>query len=779
MAINKSDYRQVFTTAFTEAEDFLFAAKQNHDALSQYLKSWQDIAEKAASLNNPALHDVVVLFVDAVDSAFKKTIITDSLLDTQWQLLKKWNRLFDDYINAPDNQESVLALIQCLNDRLLAMELSWEDEEILLDSFLPVIEQLIADNKQDVIPYKDSQKLQLSTWDKVTILMAETEAFFQELLQKNHQYDEREYAEAVKHYLNGWKIIAELITSEQDEPIVKILDVISLLVTFSCQLFTQTERLNTEQQDVLQQWHHLFSSYIKTEGSQQLAIALIKLLTMSVWPQPISDNVKKILMSEFQPQNSSSLLEPALQPLPVIKKLSFWQELELFFKETVPPLKAAAEQQSSDDKVALKTSLQHYLEAWLALAQQIDINGEQNGLLDVVLLYIEVSRLTFLQLNSFEKAHITLLNKWQNLFSSYLKAKGNKQLMFSLIKCLRDSLWQGALDAADEKMLLEGLTITNKPNLPIEKITVLAKQAIVVNESTVSSAGFFAEPKSQQVVSFADEKAEDLSLFAEDVAMSSEEELAISISEDLEAIAVCVPNEKVDELLRLANEISILNEKFKERIQRFSEEFNCLNQLTWHIQSLVAEFDHAATNKIAEAAIDIRAINHHIEQQFLDLKYLMIEEEMLQKENQAMVESIRKTPTDTLALLLVKCGGQTLAISNRGLSDIHQPNEYSIVQENEKFYCNIENERYLGKHFAKMLNLPMTNSMVQTPQALCIEDEINNKHVIFVDEVLGYQNLWVKTMGRYIPAIQGVLGASILGNGEIAPVIDVMEMLNQ
>jgi chemosensory pili system protein ChpA (sensor histidine kinase/response regulator) len=128
--------------------------------------------------------------------------------------------------------------------------------------------------------------------------------------------------------------------------------------------------------------------------------------------------------------------------------------------------------------------------------------------------------------------------------------------------------------------------------------------------------------------------------------------------------------------------------------------------------------------------------------------------------------------------LLVKCGGQTMAISNRGLRKIHHADECVVVQEEEQLFCEIEAQRYQAKYFAELVGIPMNYSAAQKLQALRIEDEIGRSYVIFVEELLGYRDLLVKNMGSYIPHIQGITGASILGNGAVAPVIDLVEMLH-
>jgi chemosensory pili system protein ChpA (sensor histidine kinase/response regulator) len=128
--------------------------------------------------------------------------------------------------------------------------------------------------------------------------------------------------------------------------------------------------------------------------------------------------------------------------------------------------------------------------------------------------------------------------------------------------------------------------------------------------------------------------------------------------------------------------------------------------------------------------------------------------------------------------LLVKCGGQTMAISNRGLRKIHHSDECTLVQQDGQLYCDIDYKRYPAKYFAELVGMPIKYSNEQSLQALRIEDEIGRTHIVFVEELLGYRDLLVKNMGCYIPHIQGITGASILGNGDVAPVIDLVEMLH-
>jgi chemosensory pili system protein ChpA (sensor histidine kinase/response regulator) len=447
-----------------------------------------------------------------------------------------------------------------------------------------------------------------------------------------------------------------------------------------------------------------------------------------------------------------------------------------------------------------------------------------------------------------------------------------------------------------------------------------------------------------------------------------------------------VSSQLIDKLLRITGEESILREQFKERINHFSEELKTLNQLTGSMQTLVLELDqsvtlqshsthnktinsefdslemeqynelHTAASRIAEVATDIRNLNITMDEKLIDLKYLMRDEEVVQKENQQILQSIRMVPVSTISSrcqrivrqacrmtdkeieltiqgnevlidskilngmieplmhllrnavdhgieskalrqknnktkigkinlefklqgnyivihckddgrglscknilqtaikkglitkedvltkaeiyklilmpgfstrtnatqvsgrgigmdvvqtkiaslqgqmsissiegeglsieisipqilssmlsLLVHCNGCTMAISNRGLEKIHHADDYQLLENNR---CQVATQEYAACYFAELLGMPTTYDKTKKLPALQISDEMGKTYLVFVDELLGYRNLLVKDMGDYISHIQGVTGASILGNGEVAPVIDLVEMLH-
>ncbi|HQC73206.1 MAG TPA: response regulator, partial [Candidatus Competibacteraceae bacterium] len=65
------------------------------------------------------------------------------------------------------------------------------------------------------------------------------------------------------------------------------------------------------------------------------------------------------------------------------------------------------------------------------------------------------------------------------------------------------------------------------------------------------------------------------------------------------------------------------------------------------------------------------------------------------------------------------------------------------------------------------------------PPVLLVREEIGHLRAVMVEEVLDTRDLVVKSLGPYLPRLRGVVGATILGDGSVAPVLDLPELLRE
>lgn len=129
--------------------------------------------------------------------------------------------------------------------------------------------------------------------------------------------------------------------------------------------------------------------------------------------------------------------------------------------------------------------------------------------------------------------------------------------------------------------------------------------------------------------------------------------------------------------------------------------------------------------------------------------------------------------------LIVRHGEKLLAISSRGVEDIHYVTQEQIERiETQPFYRIGDAVHNLVK-LETLLALPgdrRETGRLGFP-VLLTRMENGALCAVLVQEVMDGREVVVKNFGRYVPKIHGSIGATILGDGSVAPVIDLVELL--
>ena len=125
--------------------------------------------------------------------------------------------------------------------------------------------------------------------------------------------------------------------------------------------------------------------------------------------------------------------------------------------------------------------------------------------------------------------------------------------------------------------------------------------------------------------------------------------------------------------------------------------------------------------------------------------------------------------------ILVKLRKQTLAISNRGIEQILSPGDGELIVTNDEYHFHLNDEVFTAYDVETLLHMPRDQRLDDRSErtVLLVRDETGNRTAVTVEQVVGNQDLVVKQLGMYIPDIAGIEGATILGDGSIAPVLDL------
>ncbi len=129
--------------------------------------------------------------------------------------------------------------------------------------------------------------------------------------------------------------------------------------------------------------------------------------------------------------------------------------------------------------------------------------------------------------------------------------------------------------------------------------------------------------------------------------------------------------------------------------------------------------------------------------------------------------------------LLASCGGNTVAISNRGIEEILHPGAGKVIEEDGKSYFAYKQKQYEIFDLQSMLFDDNGYHAEEPSQAIVIvKDEFNKSHAILLDRILDSREFVVKPFSRFIPKISGLLGSTIIGDGSVISVLDLLELVN-
>lgn len=129
--------------------------------------------------------------------------------------------------------------------------------------------------------------------------------------------------------------------------------------------------------------------------------------------------------------------------------------------------------------------------------------------------------------------------------------------------------------------------------------------------------------------------------------------------------------------------------------------------------------------------------------------------------------------------LMARIGGKMVAVSSRCILDIH----YITRDQIEAIGCQpiyrVGSVVHQLLRLEDLLGLP-GNAKDESPlgfPVLITSSDAGATCAIMVPELVDGREVVVKKLGRYVPKVQGTIGAVILGDGSVAPVIDLPELL--
>ncbi len=130
--------------------------------------------------------------------------------------------------------------------------------------------------------------------------------------------------------------------------------------------------------------------------------------------------------------------------------------------------------------------------------------------------------------------------------------------------------------------------------------------------------------------------------------------------------------------------------------------------------------------------------------------------------------------------VLVSVGGQLFVLPLQNIKCVARVAQQDIRTVENRATIPLDGQAVALVNLGDVLELPRLNQPIYTaPERVSVVVLGSvHRHLAFrVDEILGEQEVLVKTLGRQLARVRNVAGASVLGTGQVVPVLNVSDLL--
>jgi chemosensory pili system protein ChpA (sensor histidine kinase/response regulator) len=135
----------------------------------------------------------------------------------------------------------------------------------------------------------------------------------------------------------------------------------------------------------------------------------------------------------------------------------------------------------------------------------------------------------------------------------------------------------------------------------------------------------------------------------------------------------------------------------------------------------------------------------------------------------------------SMHVLLVRIGERIFGVPSSTLEQALFSDAGPVVHADDEWIFRFADTDYPLRNVSDLVGIPSpaVSSLAQRVAPLLLIRSDNGPVGVVVDELVDGRYLVVKRLGAYVPRVRGVIGASILADGSVAPVLDIHELLRQ
>jgi len=127
--------------------------------------------------------------------------------------------------------------------------------------------------------------------------------------------------------------------------------------------------------------------------------------------------------------------------------------------------------------------------------------------------------------------------------------------------------------------------------------------------------------------------------------------------------------------------------------------------------------------------------------------------------------------------LLANAGPYRVAIASKGIKQVLYSTSDDLVTINGQAMLRLEDKAYPVISLNTLLHVPQNSRQMHKNGATLLVQNGDDITAVLLDNITDSQDIVIKNFGYYLKKIPGYLGAAIMGDGSVAPVLDVPELL--
>jgi chemosensory pili system protein ChpA (sensor histidine kinase/response regulator) len=135
----------------------------------------------------------------------------------------------------------------------------------------------------------------------------------------------------------------------------------------------------------------------------------------------------------------------------------------------------------------------------------------------------------------------------------------------------------------------------------------------------------------------------------------------------------------------------------------------------------------------------------------------------------------------SMHVLLVRVGERIFGVPSSTLEQALFSDAGPVVHADDEWIFRFADTDYPLRNISELVGIPglAVSTLAQRVAPLLLIRTEHGPVGVVVDELVDGRYLVVKRLGAFVPRVRGVIGASILADGSVAPVLDVQELLRQ